>query len=889
MNSTAVALIIVIVLMYMMMCMNNKIELVDAVTISLAGMLAGFGILSGMMKVLGIFSMNKVLAVLLALTVLAAAVILLTGRKPGFMLKSSQGCIKPIIRAILLCCLAVVTKLVLEYPWAADKEDALLTATGDFNQYLWCVLGIALILLLVVDFIVQFAGYTKAQQFAEKIMPVIAVAAVVAAVFVIFIKAGNTGTNGVVYAAGSLGGTVIAAFGLAGLYRKRDFIELLVLAVSEYMMAYLLTAGMLIACNAFSIGRGVFGAVLLVSLLDFMIFAVKRQKPEVTFVWRRNLTGVCVCLAVIPLSFSTFGLFGIGQDEGVYQAKAIGYIYGSNDNYCSFSEYDKIDTPEEKSEYMRNLGNNLAGYNFALDQEDLSRAGDEVVQNDTLGNLHGIHTFSALLGLYGSVTGVENMLQMGTWILILSLFLLWLILGNLGIHTIYKVIVMVLYAVSPQILWQARTSLVETTLAFLILAYLYLITDKKNENYRWLSCFPIAVFSVVHITIYVFMPLFMLIFYGLYFATGKKRYIGAAVISLVTYLGGFYMMYVSSLTYVYGNYDRLYIGGVGTDNIKEFVTVVCVAALVLSAIFAALPVKKHRSGRYKKAKTIAWRIAVYILLALGIAGCGYAVLKSVYPFSYVTIYAYMLGSGIIFLPVVLFAALVKPELFRKDSSIVILSAMFYYCVIIYSAVFKKEILHYYYYGRYIVPYLAIIMILGVYAVQNIGDCLLKKHIRMGKIIETFSAFAALLVAALLLPYTAVVTTQQDETQVQWGVLTEIAALVEEDAAVVIHENVVPQFMLPLKYMTGADVYIPMQDSLAQYKRLKEQYRHVYLLVDEEETTLEHMDSVYHNDNKIQMDVKMPEELSGLKAFIPYAEEFEETLQPLTVYEYLSEW
>lgn len=888
MNSTAIALVIVIVLMYMLMCINNKIELVDAVTVSLAGMLAGLGILSGMMAVLGIFSINKALAVLLALSVLAALLIMLSGRKPGFMLKSSQGYIKPVFRAILLCCLAIVTKLVLEYP-AAEQEDALLAATEVFNRYLWCVLGIALLLLLIVDFIVRFAGYTKAQQFAEKTMPIIAVAAVVAAAFVILIKAANTGTSGVVYAAGSLAGAVIAALGLAGLYRKRDFVELLVLAVSEYIMAYLLTAGMLIAWNAFSIGRGVVGAVLLVSLLDSIIFAVKRQKPQVTFAWRRNLAGIGVCLAVIPLSFSTFGMFGIGQDEGVYQAKAIGYIYGSNDNYLSFSEYDKIDTKEEKSEYMKNLGNYLAGYNFVLDEEDLSRAGDEVVQNDTLGNLHGIHTFSALLGLYGSVAGVENMLQMGTWLLILSLFLLWLVLGNLGIHTVYKVMVMVLYAVSPQILWQARTSLVETTLAFLILVYLYLITDKKNGNYRWLSCFPIAVFSVVHITIYVFMPLFMLIFYGLYFATGKKRYMGAAIVSIVTYLGGFYMMYVSSLTYVYGNYDRLYIHGIGTDNIKEFVTAVCAAAILLSILFAAIPAKKHKYDRHKKARRILWKVLVYIFVVLGVAGCGYAAVKSTYPFSYVTIYAYMLGSGIVFLPVTLLAALIKPGLFQKDSSIVILSAMFYYCVIIYSAVFKKEILYYYYYGRYIVPYLAIIMILGAYAVCNLEKGLLKrKHMRAGKIVETISAFAALFVVCLLLPYTAVVTTQQDETEVQWEVLTEIAALVDEDAAVVIHENVVPQFMLPLKYMTGADVYIPMQDTTAQFDRLKEQYSHVYLLMDEEEISLEHMDSIYHKDNKIWMDVKMPEELSGMKALIPYAEEFEEFLQPLTVYEYSSE-
>ena len=42
------------------------------------------------------------------------------------------------------------------------------------------------------------------------------------------------------------------------------------------------------------------------------------------------------------------------------------------------------------------------------------------------------------------------------------------------------------------------------------------------------------------------------------------------------------------------------------------------------------------------------------------------------------------------------------------------------------------------------------------------------------------------------------------------------------------------------------------------------------------------------DNKIQMDVKMPEELDGIAAWIPYAQEFVSSIQPVAVYEYISE-
>ena len=59
-------------------------------------------------------------------------------------------------------------------------------------------------------------------------------------------------------------------------------------------------------------------------------------------------------------------------------------------------------------------------------------------------------------------------------------------------------------------------------------------------------------------------------------------------------------------------------------------------------------------------------------------------------------------------------------------------------------------------------------------------------------------------------------------------------------------------------------------------------KHYYALVEAE------IVKVYDKDNKIQMDVKMPEELDGIAAWIPYAQEFVSSIQPVAVYEYISE-
>ena len=100
----------------------------------------------------------------------------------------------------------------------------------------------------------------------------------------------------------------------------------------------------------------------------------------------------------------------------------------------TFDEYGDCVSASDKSDYMAAIGNHLEGYNFTLDEEQVQG----VAQNDTTGSLHGVHTFSALLAVYARVCGVEHMMQLGTWILALSVFLLWLVLENLEIKTLYK-------------------------------------------------------------------------------------------------------------------------------------------------------------------------------------------------------------------------------------------------------------------------------------------------------------------------------------------------------------------------------------------------------------------------------------------------------------------
>ena len=84
MNSTAVVLMIITVLTYGIVCIGKRMELMDAVTVSFAVLLAGFGMSGGILALFGGFSLNKTLAVLWLLSVVADC-----GRKTKCLFKAN--------------------------------------------------------------------------------------------------------------------------------------------------------------------------------------------------------------------------------------------------------------------------------------------------------------------------------------------------------------------------------------------------------------------------------------------------------------------------------------------------------------------------------------------------------------------------------------------------------------------------------------------------------------------------------------------------------------------------------------------------------------------------------------------------------------------------------
>lgn len=635
-------------------------------------------------------------------------------------------------------------------------------------------------------------------------------------------------------------GVALGTAAAACMYKRKDIVELLVYGSTLFLAVYAIISGLLFWGDWFSIRRALCG-VLIAGAVGFAgLVMLGKKRPSYSFDWRHSLPVVLILAILFPAAVPKFGMYGTGQDQGLYQARAIAFICGKNQNVIDFEEYHHLTTEAEKQAYETEVSSVLTGF-YPYDKNiQYKNAADYT--SKAAGVLHGIPTFSALLALWGSIFGISRMMGIQTLFWMLGTFFVYWILKKMRTRTCFATASAFIFAGSPLILWLSKTSLVELFTAVLMLYLTALFTDRENPQYSWLACIPAAAFAFFHVSVYVMMPLFVLLFCGMYLMLKKGSCIGGGLITLAAYYMGYQMMITVNPVYTYGNYDRLYIAGVNPDKLTTVVTgAVLGAAVLLVLVFA---VGRKRQGVHYFSKTV-WKIMLRVFAVLSLAGMAYTYLRTDCPVNFTTLYGYAVSTGIVLLVLILGVFLMRPALFRRNSAEAVLLFLFMYCVMVYSSLFKREIIYYYYYARYIVPYLSFVILLGGYLAGELCDHLAawqakrqRQKAACGIRTGTLSVHRAgavlcllycIILFAVMTPYNAVIATQQDETEAQWHVLENLSEKIPSGSAVVMDAVVAAIFKLPVKFMTGADCYPAMQDAWAQLGALRDRYEKVYYL------------------------------------------------------------
>lgn len=624
-----------------------------------------------------------------------------------------------------------------------------------------------------------------------------------------------------------------SAFAFAFIFSKFNenisVIKSLVFGVVGYFFVYILTSAALFTFDYFSISKAVCFSLAAVLVIFTISVIVSPKIKKIKFGKKELIVTLTVVLFSFLITGSKFGFFGMGQDQGVYQTKAIELIYENNSNVLNFDYALKALNEPSDYKYFRDKVKLLQGY-YLVGQTEPFYADDNVGGETGLeGIYHGLPTWPAILALFGKIFGIGHMMDCQTVFFICFLMITFYILENFRIKTLYEAAALAILGTTPLIVWVSKSALTEMFLAVIMAFFVYLLCNEKKDAalYLWV---PVAVFSVYHISAYTIMPLFVVCGILNVLRDKRKRAVVAALLMLPVYLAGFlFSIRLASLYTIYNYLNPLsmlsetFLDKLSGDKELTLAVIIAVVVCFLSVLIISLLFKisaiKKLIEKSKRNKGLIIKIVSLAVTVLAIIAC-VKIFKGDFINPVANITAMSLDTGIISLPL-LFVGLV---IIRKDKIIgapMVFIYVIYMYMMIWVAFLRPKIPYLYYYGRYDVPFFMIFIVFLFVLYRDLGKAEWIPGVCVSSVI-------------LYLNYDVVMIKTPDDTKLQWNVIeTELNRDRLPNSAMILDSKTetLLEWMLPLK-ASGMDVF-PYDGNLdSQSDRLSESYDNIYFLYED---------------------------------------------------------
>ena len=388
-------------------------------------------------------------------------------------------------------------------------------------------------------------------------------------------------------------GVVLAALTVGVWWKKTNVLELLVLGVVYWLCTWVISGMGLFVLDQFSLRRCVIAAVsveLLVGIAAVLVRKLRDKTPWKQLVrisW--NVRAYWIPAVVLAGGFVLVAfkheLFGMGQDEGVYQTVAVNFLNGITDRQQDFAEYHTL-SKEQQELFHDKVFSYLVGYD--LETEDYPATVYDRNVSPVSGIYHGIPTYASMLAMWGKIFGMANMQGVQTLCYGCTIFLLFFLCQNLKIRKSSSALACAVFAASPIVVWVEKSALTESFLAVLLVLFLYLLTDEEHPYRQWLSIIPIAVFSCFHVSIYTMIPLFVVLYGGMFWITRRKSFAILMPVTLVGYCISFFAMRHVQPFYTMNNYRPFFVAGISQKDLPVLVPLLCGVGLVAVGIYLCL-------------------------------------------------------------------------------------------------------------------------------------------------------------------------------------------------------------------------------------------------------------------------------------------------------------
>ena len=619
---------------------------------------------------------------------------------------------------------------------------------------------------------------------------------------------------------------LLLSMGVAALaHRKVDAAKVLILGCGGYLAAYAFVSGMLFLLEIFMVGRSAVITMALLLVILIIQLVVKRfELPVIRYHWKEYLPLAIILVAATFISRGNItGYYGTGQDEGLYQIRAMYYYMDQTDTDVYFREYENITESKYERELYGEKILDLLGYHPDLDFHEK--------YGTIKGVLHGLGVLPAMMALWAKLFGLEYMNHVMMTCFLISIGNVWLICRNIKEEKkLFANIAALLFAVSPIVVWCGTNTLTEIVLTMFITGWFVILTATGEEGVQLLALLPLGGICVMHIISTALIPMVVLIYWGTFFICGKKSFLLTLMFSLAEYVLGFSMMKLRFTNYTDGNYLRIYYYTdyvINKDNILSIVWIVTFICMAISLLFMIKGRREffcrliRRLSKRERAERVC-RIVMVVILLITSAGVIFKFVQHVKTdevFMRMTLIGYILMSGFVIFPAAIAVLIVRSGDLIKDRKFYSLSLCFIYSIWLYCVLLMPEINTYYYYARYLAPYIFLpIVIAGLYA------WIIPPKVQIA---------AAGVITAITMFQSRILYQGQDLTYCSYRTLMDIASIIGENDAVLINEqgyHCQRVFTFPIKALSGAAVYFVRGSEIQkQMARLDEQYDSVFLV------------------------------------------------------------
>lgn len=567
-------------------------------------------------------------------------------------------------------------------------------------------------------------------------------------------------------------------------------------------------------------------AFMLISLAINVLCVVLFRKKIVSAIKsfkRPKLLPIPYIFALIIIMGSVYymnGLFGMGQDQGVYQVKALALSEGEQHNSVVLENESELlkstpyfDEDHEFAMYADNFFPSQLGFNE-------NRDGSDVRYLSAV--FHGTTAYPSLLALDVELFGVPGMMNINYLLVFISFVFLLEIVNLLDLNKFFGTLVLIIGLCSPTTIWTNKSALTESVQLPLLIAIvcgLLLATKTKKLGLVIVTVASIG-FSSLHLCAFYILPIVGVMLLVNYIRTNNIFAIICNQIITVVYLLTFYIETKLYVLYVIGNIttslNEMFGTSIQHGTYLKIIYCLTIVLDLITLVFVIPPVRKL-------GKKFLDSILYPVLMFLVMAACAGRFFMKLMPLkrelglqnalNCLAMYGITLSSGIVMLPIVLIAAIVFMRKFLKDTKYEVVMISFVYIVLFLSTIIHPTIGHYYYYSRYFSP--------NVFCIPLVFAIVFDKMIKR-KYLGYAGYFAGVASIIAILPFTIYVSSMRDDTHLTLKQFEEFTSNFKDGDAIVFSNSTRTKLMLPTKFTTDADVYdVPIiePDLYAKYNNV----------------------------------------------------------------------